>query len=499
MKGIIYCRVSTQEQADDGNSLKTQERLCRLYAQKEGLEIVEVFIEEGESAKTISRTKLQEMMKYCKDHQGEIDSLLIYKIDRLSRASVDYATLKAYFYQCGVKVISITEAIEDNPVGRLVETMLAGIAQFDNEVRGERSRNGMIEALKDGRYTFKEPYGFDRVGGRGTSNIVPNQLLAPKIKEVFNLVLEGHRSLEEVRQKAKQIGVVRNDGKALTKSHFYKMLKNPIYKGYINIPKMSIYQKGNFEAIVEPEVFDQVQFVLNGKSKKLPIYKKVNPDFPLRGIVKCGNCRKTMTGNWAKKKYGHYRCTNCKGVNIKKDYVESRFKDYLETIRLNENIANVIKTAIKLNWEQETTEMKKERLVLENQLNDLKHKQNSVIDKNIEGVISDEVARTKISQLESEIAGIRMELLKYNQPEADEQELMDYSINFLTNLSGAWENTEVEIQNKLQKWLFPSGLIFKDGEFTTDTRPLPALLNEELGGENSIMVTLRGIEPRFTD
>ena len=96
MKAIIYCRVSTQEQVNEGNSLLTQERLCRQYGKNNGYEIDKVFVEEGESAKTIYRTSLKNMMKYCTLTEGKIDAVLIYRIDRLSRETADYIALKVF-------------------------------------------------------------------------------------------------------------------------------------------------------------------------------------------------------------------------------------------------------------------------------------------------------------------------------------------------------------------------------------------------------------------
>lgn len=496
MKGIIYCRVSTQEQADDGNSLKTQERLCRQYAATNDIEIDHIFIEEGESAKSINRTKLQEMMKYCKMNEGEIDCILIYRIDRLSRDTYDYAGLKAFFTSCKIKVVSISEPIEDNPVGRFIENTLAGIAQLDNEIRGERSKNGMIEALRDGRYVFKEPYGYNRIGGRGDATIAPNPALAPKINQVFKLILQGHRSIEEIRQKAKELGLTRNDGKPLTKSHFYKLIKNPAYKGFIDIPSMGIYQQGTFDYIVEPEIFDQVQLVLTGKSRKLPIYKKINPDFPLRGTIKC-ICGKRMTGNWAKRKYGHYRCTQCKGVNLSKDLVEISFSTYLKQIKLKDNAAKLLQLAIKLNWEQQREDITKQIRELEAQKVDIKKKQSTVMDKNMDGIFSDAAAKIKIGELEAELASVNLELTRYRKPEDDEAELMEYSINFLKDMSGNWKAIDTPIQNKLQKFLFPDGLTFQNGEFTTTVKPITVVLNEELDALNYPNVTSRGIEPRL--
>ena len=149
-KAIIYCRVSTKEQVE-GTSLDAQDSICRKYAERSGFEILKLFREEGESAKTADRTQLLKMMDFALKNYKEINSLIIYKVDRLARNAADYADIKRYFSKLNIRVYSATENIDNTPWGRFAETMLAGWSQFDNEVRAERSRNGMIGAIKEGR------------------------------------------------------------------------------------------------------------------------------------------------------------------------------------------------------------------------------------------------------------------------------------------------------------------------------------------------------------
>ena len=84
MNAIIYIRVSTTEQAETGYSLKSQEELCLEYAKRNGYEVSKIFIEKGESAKTINRTALKEMLEYIRNNKNKIDALIIHKMDRLS-------------------------------------------------------------------------------------------------------------------------------------------------------------------------------------------------------------------------------------------------------------------------------------------------------------------------------------------------------------------------------------------------------------------------------
>ncbi len=93
-KAVIYCRVSTKEQVEEGNSLVTQERLCKEYALKHGFDVAHIFIEQGESAKTADRTELQKLLKYCTDRKNQIQAVIAYKIDRVSRNMDDYSQIR---------------------------------------------------------------------------------------------------------------------------------------------------------------------------------------------------------------------------------------------------------------------------------------------------------------------------------------------------------------------------------------------------------------------
>ncbi len=85
-RAVIYCRVSTTEQAKEGNSLITQERACREYAERTGYTVTKVFVDSGESAKTADRPELKEMLSFCsKAAKNNISAVIVYKLDRLAR------------------------------------------------------------------------------------------------------------------------------------------------------------------------------------------------------------------------------------------------------------------------------------------------------------------------------------------------------------------------------------------------------------------------------
>src|SRR5438477_242700 len=133
MNGIIYCRVSSKEQIE-GTSLESQELACHECARSKQVKVLRVFVGRGESAKFADRPELLELLEFCRKHKGSVQLLFIWKIDRLARNVGDFFNIKALLLKYGVRVVSVTEPIDSNPEGKLLETILAGFAQFDNDI-----------------------------------------------------------------------------------------------------------------------------------------------------------------------------------------------------------------------------------------------------------------------------------------------------------------------------------------------------------------------------
>jgi len=150
---VIYVRVSTKEQTEN-LSLPTQLRACEEYCRRQGYEILERFHEEGESAKTTDRSQLQALLKYCRTHKGKVHFVVVYNLTRFAREKYDHFALRAHLKSLGISLRSATEPIDDTSTGKLMEGVLASFAQFDNDVRSDRTRAGMRAALELGRWTF---------------------------------------------------------------------------------------------------------------------------------------------------------------------------------------------------------------------------------------------------------------------------------------------------------------------------------------------------------
>lgn len=142
---IIYIRVSTKEQTEN-LSLPTQLRVREEYCRREGFEILERFKEEGENSKTTDRRELQRMLEYCRSSKGKVHFLVVFNLTRFARDKYDHFALRSHLKSLGISLRSATEPIDDTSPGKLMEGVLAAFAQFDNDVRSDRTRAGMKEA-----------------------------------------------------------------------------------------------------------------------------------------------------------------------------------------------------------------------------------------------------------------------------------------------------------------------------------------------------------------
>ena len=138
MNTIIYCRVSTHDQAETGFSLEAQHEYCTTYAQNKGYTVLKTFIERGESAKTLKRTQLQLLTAFVKDNSTDIDVLIVYKLDRLSRNQRDTLNFFYEFNKMGIRIESVTENIDESPEGKFITSIISAQAEYDNNKKSRR-------------------------------------------------------------------------------------------------------------------------------------------------------------------------------------------------------------------------------------------------------------------------------------------------------------------------------------------------------------------------
>lgn len=465
-RAVIYCRVSTKEQVDEGNSLVTQERHCKEYAFKEGYEVAYVFIEQGESAKTTDRPQLQRLLDFCSNRKNKVTTVLTYKLDRISRNTDDYSQIRILLKRYGVEIKSITEYFENTPAGRFMENIIANVAQFDNDVRTERSVGGMRDAMREGRYVWVAPIGYSNMKIAGKSTIHPNEM-APLVKQAFKMVADNFCSIDEVRRTMEAKGLTTKRGKKLPKSYFYRVLKNKVYMG--QIIKFGEQHTGTFEALIPEYLFQQVQRVLKHRTRRNYLYVTENPDFPLRRFVIHPETGKKLTGGWAKgrnKKFAYYYYTG-KGRSFGRELFEKQFVTYVNKFALKGEKLKEFEEKLRENLTKEQGDALFKRRELEKIIAMLNEKIAALIDKNFQGYINNEVLSRQLDVTQKQLHDAEAMLADIPNQLSNVDDMVDFIEEFLKNPGNCWLKANPSQKILLQWFEFPKGITFDGENFRT--------------------------------
>lgn len=455
---VMYCRVSTKEQVEEGNSLASQEKYCKDYILKNSDNLVMSFIEQGESAKTAQRPQLQKLLAYCSNRKNKISYVVAYKLDRIARNTADYSQIRLVLKRYDIEIKSTSEFFEDTPAGRFMENIIANVAQFDNDVRAERCAGGMRDAMREGRYVWCAAIGYKNAKVNGKSTII-HSAMAPLILELFQKVAQNLHSVYDLKREFDKKGLINSKGKCLSKSQYYRLLKNRLYAGWII--KFKECHRGLFDPIVSDELFEQVQKVLKQRKRNGSGYNIDNEHFPLRRFFRHPNGLQ-LTGSWVQgklRKYPYY-CYHMRGQTYPKEKLNAYFKKHLSRHSLKELHYKGLKKALHVHFDRATEEKQKTIAVTKQKIENLKTRQQQLIDKNLGGTISDTILRQQLEEIESDLMNAQASLSIIETTTVDFGKLLQYVSEFLLNPSIAWEAASIYLKRKLQVFYFPQGIIF---------------------------------------
>lgn len=493
-RAVIYCRVSTREQVDEGNSLVTQERSCRDYAFKNNLEIIETFVEKGESAKSADRTEFQNLLRFCNDKKNKISTVIIYKIDRFARNMEDYISYKMFLRKCGVELKSVTEQFKNDSTGKFTENLMAMVAQLDNDVRSERCGNGMKDAVREGRYVWMAPVGYRNTKIAGKSNIEPDGQ-ALLIKEIFELASRGLYPTTTIHELITEKGLVGKNGKPISRSYFQTLLRNELYAGWIN--KFDMRVKGLFTPIVSDELFQTVQTVLNGKAKSIGEYKRDRPEFPLRRFVTHSELGLSLTGSFSRGRsasYPYYRF-GPKGTNQPKDKFEEKFLLFMDSFAFNQKLLTKLEKFVEQSLNKQTKDSRDRASMIQRKIEDLEIFATALMQKNAKGILTDERMIKQLDIIDIQKSECAIDLGNLKTSGIDVSEAINYARKYVTKPSEVWKEVDLGSKMNLQRFQFPLGLLFDGENFGTTELSSVFKAKSAFEDADSGLVDPTGLEP----
>lgn len=338
---------SPKEQAEKGLSIPAQLKAIREHARSHCFRVVDEFTDLGESAKTANRQGFKKMMKRCQKDKT-INTVIVHKIDRFSRNNIDFFAYKAILKKEGIKLLSVSENIEDTPSGEFIENVLVAMAQFYSSNLAEETLKGLKEKFSRGEWPVTAPIGYKNVRDeKGHSTIEEDKDMSYFIKQMFNLYASGQYSLSSLSIELGNRGLKTKNGKFFSSERIKRILQNQFYIG-----KMRMWNKevrGKHKPLIDKTLFSQVQKILT--ERKITQDKWQNRDFLLRGIVYCQNCKRRLTAE-VHPRGDYYRCQSsvnhkCLEPYISTNLLESQIKKLYSLMEPPAKIIKLLKKEIK--------------------------------------------------------------------------------------------------------------------------------------------------------
>lgn len=460
---IIYCRVSSKEQIE-GTSLATQERVCRDYAERYGMVVLRVFVEMGESAKTADRTEFTKAIAYCGNKKQSVGYFLVYKIDRFARNQDDHVVVRSLLKKSGTELRSATETFDDSPVGRAMEGMLSVFAEFDNNNRRERTKEGMKKRFQEGIWIWPAPLGFYKPErGKGT-NIVPDALTAPFIKQTFEEYVKGVYTYKSLALYMAKMGLRTRQNKVPSPQLMEKILHNPLYCGRMEAYGVVCF--GKFTPIISENLFLSCQ----REQKFIKPRSANNPTFPLRKFVMCGECGAKLTGSQSSGKKGrrypyyHHGAAKCpKAISIPKETFEQQFVELLDSLAPTTKYEKLFKAVVLDLWQERHKRADVENAQIQKEMEKLREDRQRIFEYHRKGVYTDDDFSTQKRLIEEKIGQKQLLIRDKITDEFEMSQALEYCFNSVRNASRIWLESSYERKIQLQRLILEKPVSF-DGE-----------------------------------
>ncbi|KAA9325040.1 recombinase family protein [Adhaeribacter soli] len=470
-KAVIYTRVSTDDQAERGFSLKDQEIRLRRYCRENNIEI-EAHYQDDHSAKNFNRPKFKEFLSAVKAKEIKPDLFLCVRMDRFSRNVEESLAMIKVLKSFGITFKTLENDVNlDQPENLIPFFLNMLLPQVENERRGLNTKRGMRQAKREGRWVGTPPKGYSFVKERGRPVLVPNSD-AQFVISGFEEVAKGLSSTEQIRFALRKRGFV------CSKNQFYNILRNPIYIGRIRIEAFKDEPEeivnGQHAPLVGEELFYQVQDALAGRKRKAPKKSCINENLPLRGYLICPRCGNGLTGSGsvgrAKIKYYYYHCQHGCKERFRADEAEVSFLNYLSSFNPPDEVKELFIKIVEERAEGDENEMEKEVQAIESEVKKYQERLQSLEDKFIDDLIDRGAYLTNKARYNEQVENLLRKKDELQNTDSSFQKYFKFGITLIGQLRTFYRYSSPEVKQKIVGSIFPQKLIFKESSYRT-TQP----------------------------
>ncbi|MCA9730921.1 MAG: recombinase family protein [Deferribacteres bacterium] len=494
---LIYCRVSTEEQAREGFSLDAQEKFCRTFAKQNNFRVVEVYRDEGKSGTKLNRPALQDALDFCKRNKN-INILLVQETDRLARNTKDHLTIKAILQKSDVKLISVAQPmLDDSPEGNMIDTILASVNQFQSDINSRKIKKALQEKFEEGWFPGTAPIGYQNItleeenSGRKAKRIIqPDPDRWPLLQIGFKMYLTGNYSADEVNDILYEKGLRSLSGKKVAHSVITDALRNPFYCGIMRWKQQE--RTGKHKPMISVQDHKHILSIMS--SHNLQACRRRKHLFILRGFTFCNICGQRYTAeHHKKKKKSYYHCSTMqghsnRGQNILVQELEREVEKEFKNIQFNQDFINRLTAKVRKIYKEQTDTIAAEKRALNNQKVAIEKKRGVVEIKLLDNVISDQVFKRMHSKLNAELEQIQNKLFDLDAQRQIDIDVIEGVLKLTRNIYKAYKDAPYDLKRQYLG-LFWEKFLIQDKEIVEaiPTKYVAALLEKK-------QVIIRGVK-----
>ena len=343
-----------------------------------------------------------------------------------------------------------------------MEGVLAAFAQFDNDVRSDRTRAGMKAALELGRWVFLAPIGYLNAPRPMGKSLIHDPVQARLVRRAFEEYATGRFTKEQLLKQVRTWRLTNRRGKPLTSQAIGMLLRNQLYAGIVHVPEYGVRAKrGDFEPLIAEELFYRVQAILSGRLPNTAPRKRAHSDFPLRGFVRCESCGRGLTGSWSKGRneyYAYYHCRpGCRAVNVSKAKLEGLFADELAQLQPTPGYMRLLKESVLQMWKARKAAVRDEVATAERAAKTIQEKLDRLAEK-----------------LREELTLARIDRHSGQLEELDVEGILAFAERVLPRAADLWVQASLDQRQRFQQLFFPDGIAFDGNRFIGTGATAPA-------------------------
>jgi len=508
IKAIIYCRVSSDRQKNEGHGLESQEHRCREYARSRGYVVEKVFKDSFTGGGDfLRRPGMFELLGYLESKPYENFVIVFDDLKRLARDTGFYLKLKMEFKARGATVESPNFTFEATDENVFIETVLVAQGELERKQNRRQVIQKMKARLEAGYWPFNPIPGYVSVKVPGHGKVMHS--VGDKT-EIIKEALEGFATgklsekvdVQAFLQSKRYLG-----NKKIYIGVVNKILERAvIYAGFVEYYQWEVSRRrGHHKELISLDVLEKIEDRMSGKVKTKN-RQDINPDFPARGYVLCADCLHPMTASWTTKPHRNYRralyrcnkkgCIRC-NKSTSAGQLDEKLEGILKSIKPSPQIIDLTKLVATNVWNQQEKLKVSERREMESQLREAKLKKDRLVD-----LITRSTSDRVVKSYEEEIEAISLEeeklrmVIESNKPNTGFGTALDTVLSFLENPYSYWSEGGVNEKRLVLKLVFTEGLQYHfDNGFGTPELCCVLKVFEQIESSKFLGVEMGGIEP----